>query len=378
MHRLQDGYGLLAALGTTARRLEMHVSDPFGFAPLFGLVVLGGWLCRSTRAVRVLLVAIAAQMLCYAPFYFDGSYPGGGARMFAEVVPVEHVLGALALRRLSAMAPRGIPTLRQLLAGTLSLSLLGFAFQTGRGHAQLAHREGGRPMFERAVAERNGVAGGLIFLNTDHGFNLAHRPGHSTNGIARFHGDGLDRIVWESLGRPPAHRYLFDLTGAQTPRLEPLFFDPAPTAQTSLRIEAESLWPPVSQQRAWAWPRHTSVGCASGGRWLELSPDDDRSIGAEEAPMVRLNLPAAALAGRSATTTLYRSGTRVTGAEAPAVELWTDGRPIATWALPDTDDCVTLGPTTVPARLSSLELVVRSRVPIAIDRLDAEALAAPL
>ncbi|MBW2529371.1 MAG: hypothetical protein JRI23_34660, partial [Deltaproteobacteria bacterium] len=71
-HRLQGGYGLAAALGTTARRLEMHVADAFGFAPLCGLILLGAWSCRRARAARLLTLGVGAQVVCYAPFYFDG------------------------------------------------------------------------------------------------------------------------------------------------------------------------------------------------------------------------------------------------------------------------------------------------------------------
>jgi len=35
---------------------------------------------------------VLGVMLAYVPFYFDGSYPGGGARLFADVLPLEHVL----------------------------------------------------------------------------------------------------------------------------------------------------------------------------------------------------------------------------------------------------------------------------------------------
>ena len=121
--RLQNGYGMREALANTVRRLAVHSIDIANGAPLALLCPVGAWLARSDRRVRVLFYACLGFMLAYAPFYFDGSYPGGGTRLFADILPLEHVLLAIALVRLdwSTFA--------------LPLSLAGFAL-----HASFAHR----------------------------------------------------------------------------------------------------------------------------------------------------------------------------------------------------------------------------------------------
>src|SRR5690606_28425822 len=70
-HNLADGYGALAALGTTGRRLKMHVEDAFNIALLFPLVLLGAWRGRRDPAVRALSIGVVAQVAAYAPSYFD-------------------------------------------------------------------------------------------------------------------------------------------------------------------------------------------------------------------------------------------------------------------------------------------------------------------
>ncbi|HEY3255980.1 MAG TPA: hypothetical protein VGJ91_18605, partial [Polyangiaceae bacterium] len=121
--RLANGYGVREALAVSLRRLAVHSIDIANAAPLALLCPLGAWLARGERAVRVLFYACLGLMLAYAPFYFDGSYPGGGTRLFAELLPLEHALLAIALVRLGWTAI------------ALPLSLVGFAL-----HASFAHR----------------------------------------------------------------------------------------------------------------------------------------------------------------------------------------------------------------------------------------------
>jgi hypothetical protein len=128
-------------------------------------------------------------------------------------------------------------------------------------------------MFEQKLLERSGISRGLIFVDTDHGFNLAHLPEHrdATSGlvVARWRGDARDWSIWEALGRPSAYRYRFDpFARHAVPTVEPVGFEPAPT----LRFEAEANWPALSIGGGWVRPEHTAVLCASGGRGLRLSP----------------------------------------------------------------------------------------------------------
>src|SRR5262249_30291572 len=150
----------------TLRRLKQHLVDPLNAEPLALLVLLGGYAARSSARGRALGVAIAAQVLAYVPFYFDGNYPGGGARFYCDALPIEHVLVAIAVVRLAP--PHA--TLDRWAAGTVALALAGFGLRAGFDHAALRDREGGRPFFEPSELARAGVDRGLVFIDTDHGF----------------------------------------------------------------------------------------------------------------------------------------------------------------------------------------------------------------
>ncbi len=381
-HNLPDGsYGLLEALGTTLRRLKQHLADPLNLAPLFPLVIVGAIHSWRQPGARLLSLAVVLQVACYAPFYFDGNYPGGGARMFADVLPVEHVLAVLGLLALARPEPaagsrrgRG-PTLVWLMGLTVALGLLGFALRGGAAHAQLRDREGGRPMFEPSVIADHGVTGALLLVDTDHGFNLGHDPAGRTL-IARRRGDDLDRLTWEHHGRPPVFRYRYTWTtsGTARPWLEPVSFDPGPTDQQVLTIQGESLWPPASQLDGWVWPSYTPLSCVSEGRLLALYPTQPGV-----AASVELRL-AAGLAGRSLEPRVVRLSASAGDAPpdagdgdetAPILELYDGPSSIHRWRLDDLAEgtCATLAAQRLPRQARDLGLRLRSREPIAVDSL---------
>ena len=276
--RLESGYGLREALSVTVRRLAVHSIDIANAAPLALLCPVGAWLARADRRVRVLFYACLGFMLAYAPFYFDGSYPGGGTRLFADLLPLEHVLLAIALARLEWGAI------------ALPLSLAGFALHASFTHRALAEREGGRPMFETEVLRSAGVDRGLIFVDTDHGFNLGHDPGqldaHSHVVVARHEHDAHDWWLWNQLGRPPAFHYSYD-AGANTAHGELTPYLPALGSASALRFEAEAEWPPLAVDQGWIQPDF--VPCASNGRGLRFHPGSPSTITALE---FELPLPA--------------------------------------------------------------------------------------
>lgn len=263
--RLPAGYGGVEALGNTLRRLTLHSVDIANAFPLAAVALYGAWRAWALPGLRVLTIGAVALIVAYAPFYFDGSYPGAGARMFAEALPLEHVLVALGLVQLGAAR------------FALPLALLGFALHQSHAHLALRDREGGRPMFEPELLARHGVQRGLVFVETDHGFNLGHVPGSdgaSSPIVARRRGDARDRLLWQSLGRPPAFLYVYDPRApAASGRLLP--HTPAP----SQRFEAEGDWPPLAVA-GWAHPVH--VPCASNGRGLRVHPVDGRAAVALE------------------------------------------------------------------------------------------------
>ncbi len=257
---LQQGYGLLEAVGTTGRRLLWHALDvgnaePLAYLALFTIV----WLWRHP-GVRLLAAGIGGVMLAYAPFYFDGSYPGGGARMFADVLPLEHALIAYGATRL------------KLSRFVLPVALAGFALRASYGHTALAAREGGRPMFEPAVLTAAGVSRGLVFVDTDHGYNLGFDPGtkEAEAGVvvARRRGDSFDVQTWQRLGKPTAYEYRFDPSG----RLPPSVRAWNPPGDHTGRYEAESMWPAWAVHSGSAYPTHAPA-CGSSGRGLLLLPD---------------------------------------------------------------------------------------------------------
>lgn len=288
---LAEGFGFVAAAGTTLRRIRMHLIDPLNAEPLALLVLAGALLVRGSPRGRAFGLAVLAQILAYAPFYFDGNYPAGGGRFYCDVLPVEHALAAAAVVTIGSRfrAPE------RLAAGALALSLLGFALRAGFHHAQLRDRDGGRPLFEPAALARAGVTRGLVFIDTDHGFDLAFDPRPAGDlAFARRHGDDLDRITWEARGRPSAHRYAIvpSASGSATVVIEPVHFAPVEARV----IEAESLWPPLAQDRGFALITWASGSCASAARLLTV-----HGAGPGERASITLSLPARALAGHAIT-----------------------------------------------------------------------------
>lgn len=251
---LPNGYGVAQAARNLLVHLGLFCVDATNAAPLTLLAVYST--VKHFRAGLGLLgVGVLLQALAYVPFYFDGNYPGGGARFLSEAIPFCQVLVARALLdlRLDKLAA--------------PLALAGFALHARHGHDALRDREGGRPMFEPEVVARAGVTRGLLFVDTDHGFNLGFDPAKldPRTGllVARLKRDANDRAVYERLGRPATYRYSYDVNGRSSPLVTP--FIPAP----SRRFEGEAEWP-ASLRSGSAYPIH--FPCASGGRALRLFP----------------------------------------------------------------------------------------------------------
>jgi hypothetical protein len=219
------------------------------------------------------------QMLAYLPFYFDGDYPGGGARFFSDVLPLEHALVMIGVAALASRSAVVDVSFTRGVFGVLALVLGGFAVHASYEHGKLRDRDGGHPMFEPDVLARASLSTGLVFVDTDHGFALGHDPARRpANGVvvARLRGDDRDRMLFDALDRPPTYLYKREpadlLGGEATPVLTPWA---PPESGASLRFEAEAEWPPLSQDGGFAVPAWTS-GCASGSRALVLTPSSDR------------------------------------------------------------------------------------------------------
>jgi hypothetical protein len=129
-------------------------------------------------------------------------------------------------------------------------------------------------MFEADVLRHAGVDHGLLFVDTDHGFNLGHDPGQldaSTHVVvARYERDAHDWWLWNELGRPPSFHYSYSAgANAAHGELTP-YLPSAPSTPSALRFEAEAEWPPLAVDHGWVQPDF--VPCASNGRGLRLHP----------------------------------------------------------------------------------------------------------
>ena len=339
---LPSGFGFTAVAGTTLRRLWMHLVDPLNAEPLALLVPLGAWIGRRDARVQLLALGVGLQIAAYVPFYFDGNYPGGGARFYADVLPLEHALAALAIvtvshRASSASARR--------MAAIIALPWVGFSVRAGFDHGLLRDREGGAPMFDASRVTGAGVTRGLVFVETDHGFNLGHDPARTSDvEVLRLHRDGLDRLAWEARGKPPAFFYRYDASDrGASPTLEPLSLEKA-----SLDIEGESLWPAMNQHNAWALPEYASGTCASKGRWLRL-----HRASASSPASIEVALPAQLLGGHSIAPRMVSDSVEA------SVDVHLDGRlvPLRLRELTD-EPCRQLEPVDVPLGTQALSLTL--------------------
>jgi hypothetical protein len=302
--RLPHGYTLLAALLTTLRRLHLHLRDVLNFEPLALLVVVpflpfGAARAQRTGPIRAAGLLLVVHVLAYAPFYFDGDYPGGGARFFADLLPVEHVLAATGL---ALLVVRARPSLRhaypRFALAVVALSLFAFGVHTVNDHRELAARDGGSPMYETHLVQgANGADHGLVYFDTDHGFDLAYDPRQdpavkkantedealapkdpdapapiSLRAVRHRNDDG-DRLVYDRAGKPASFRYVFDPQAAPAePKVEawtPTRIGP----RDSWRFEAESSWPPLEQHDAWAEPVWID-GLSNGRALVATGPDE--------------------------------------------------------------------------------------------------------
>lgn len=259
---MPNGYGWQEALATTGRRLSLHASDA-GNSPLFAVLLLWCiWQGRKHVAVRWLAGACAAQVVAYVPFYFDGNYPSGGARLFADILPFQHaILGwGMTRTRIGRYAP--------------ALALAGFSVYGSHQHAWLATEQSGRPAFDSRLATP--PAGSLVFVTGDHAFNLGHEPDprRARYTVARLRGDAHDHALWRHLGSPASFVYR-DAPGSATPLLP---YIPEP----SRRRQAEALWPVLEATRGTVLLAPLT-GCAEGERGLRLYPESTEAPETPEA-----------------------------------------------------------------------------------------------
>jgi hypothetical protein len=282
---LKEGFGLTFAIVTTAQRLWRHCDDVLDGWPLLLLMLPS--VAKTVRALpvaRLLAAIIGLQVLAYAPFYFSGNYPGGGARHLADVIPIEHALVAVSLAR--STWPFDAFERRALALGGAAIFF--FGVHVASAHVQLRDRDGGRPMFEPDEMDKAGAHRGLVFVDTDHGFSLAHDPGATVpEGLvaARWRDDGHDRLLWERLKSPPTYLYRFGREPPVSSWVPPAASDEQ--GRESWRFEGESDWPPLSQTGGYAIPVWASTTCASNGRVLDVVPTEPTAVATIALPVPR-------------------------------------------------------------------------------------------
>lgn len=279
--RLSKGYGVAEAAGVTLRRLHLHLRDIANLEPLALLVLAPLGKNGKTNHTRAAIAIVLLQIAAYVPFYFDGNYPGGGARFFADVLPIEHVLVVIAVAWLAgggigrpAAAARALPFARASYA-LLAVAFGSFAVHASFDQLKLRDRDGGKPMFEPDELARKYVTFGLMLVDTDHAFALGHDPfARAKDGlvVARFRDDDRDRLLYEQTGKPLAYTYKFDprATPAERAANALVAWTPPPMG-AAYRFEAEAEWPPLFQQNG-VVAVGQSAACASNGKGLVLQP----------------------------------------------------------------------------------------------------------
>ena len=263
-HGLENGYGLKEAIINTGKRLNWHRGDVANL-PVLALL---SFVPLRFRALRTAMLIIPLQILAYAPFYFDGTYPGGGARFFADILPVEHVLMVIGVASLARTQ------ILRVAFALVALSLVGFATNTVLAHRELMVRDGGHPMFEPDLLAKQNVTAGLVFVDTDHGFALGHDPrARAKDGIVVAHRrkDDRDRLLFDRLSRPPTWIYRYENGPGEeaVPVLVP--WGPENLNAETWRFDAEAEWPAIDQKKGYAAPSWTE-GSAFNGKYLALTP----------------------------------------------------------------------------------------------------------
>lgn len=246
---LPHGYGAYAATATTLRRLKQHLLDAGNTEPFFLVVLYGSFLAWRTPERRWIPLGILAQILAYVPFYFDGNYPGGGARFYADVLPLEHLLLAFAALKIAQFTAHEHAQRHRALV-LLSLVPLGFLLRGRFEHEALRDREGGHPMFEaKNLPPIQGPA--LLYINTDHGFNLAFDPDVQSRltsnqwSVVRERGDALDVFAWEARGKIPTYFYEYPLWTKES--VGRVVASPLKDGQGDF-IDPANLWPLLEQR----------------------------------------------------------------------------------------------------------------------------------
>jgi hypothetical protein len=253
--QLPGGYRGAQALGTTLRRLAFFPGDLANFGPLAVLPLL--WIRTLTPVLRMLGIAVLLQIMAYVPFYFDGSYPGGGARMYADALPLALiVLGTLLSQVMCTTLAARFCAMRYA-TWPVCASMIGFACHAAYDHRQLRDRDGGAAFYPAAA---RAIAGPhLLLVDNDAAFNLS-LGARADASVGRLRGDDHDRLLWERLSRPA----VFALRRGRVDRL------PEYNSSDRYTFFGSSFWPARSLTDAAAIPAFSAGTCGLHGPGLRL------------------------------------------------------------------------------------------------------------
>jgi hypothetical protein len=263
----QGGQGLTLKWAglNTLHRFHFHLMDVANFEPLILAGLFIAYKGRKRRNLWPLLIALLVIPTGYSLFYFAGSYPGGGARLFAELLPVWHALIAL-----------GLCTLRVARWGVIA-SLLGFAVHASYSHGMLKSPHFGPSgaavadiptllkQHQTSREKANGSQRPVVFFSTAHEFNLSTLS-DSTYLAARRTRDDRESLLAANAGAPSALFFHNGPNGPELLRLEP----DQKRIPGQYVLETEFDYPPREARDLWVHPEHLSASCVSRGRALAI------------------------------------------------------------------------------------------------------------
>lgn len=260
------------ALLNSLHRLHNHSLDLANFEPLFLFLLVRAFQNRSEPGPRLMLSCLLLLTASYSLFYFDGSYPGGGARFLVELLPLEQALLAVfALEKLGV-------------ARTLALSCLGFALHGSFSQEALRMRDGGAPFLDSAVLEPKTPR--VIFVESDHAFlsGLLPRSLERSDGQPRLVGPLVARRSHDpreallALNLDSHENFVIDREPPGA-RLSPWTLEAPSADDTPLMVESERDYPPLRQAGLWVHPAYIAAPCVPSGRALAIRFQPEQKAG---------------------------------------------------------------------------------------------------
>jgi hypothetical protein len=258
-------FGRASLHGARQHLADVANFEPIALAPL--ALVFGKGRTRAAVLPAVVIAAAIAvhalQVASHTPVAIEGVARWARSGILVEVLPIEHALVALALARVFPAA------IGRAALALFSLALGGFAVHVAYDHEKIANSGNGRPHYEPDVPRDVGITHGLLLFDDDDGYELAADPDAiASHGIeaARSRGDDHDRLLFDILGHPPAHRYVVPKTGTAT---LPTF---TPGNADSWRFEAEADLNPPGGSIV------DAVGCGTDARAVAVDAEGAASI----------------------------------------------------------------------------------------------------